>query len=198
MQNILLIGAHFDDIEIGCTGTILKHIAAGDNIMFAITSIDESRTGDVMIRAEEQNESAKKFELPDRFLYFFSESDEISFIVSILDTLCPDIVFAPHESDTHQAHRRSSIIAQAVGRKRHITTMFYDSGSSYDFSPNVFSFINFDKKLEILECYKSQIEHGAINLDILKKKNAYWASLLTDIPDSYAEGFMVRKMIYGV
>jgi hypothetical protein len=90
------------------------------------------------------------------------------------------------------------ITAQAVGRKRHITILFYDSGSTYDFHPNVFSLIDFDKKLEILKCYKSQIDRASINIDIVKKKNAYWASLITEIPTAYAEGFVARKMRYDM
>jgi hypothetical protein len=54
--------------------------------------------------------------------------------------------------------------------------------------------IDFNKKLEILNCYKSQIEHGAINLDIVQKKNAYWASLVSNDNNKFAEGFVVRKM----
>ena len=106
----------------------------------------------------------------------------------------PDIVFAPFENDTHQHHRRTSIISQAIARKRNITLLFYDSGSSYDFYPNIFSVIDINKKGEILDCFKTQIDHGAINLDIVEKKNAYWASLISDDPDCYAEGFVVRKM----
>jgi hypothetical protein len=40
----------------------------------------------------------------------------------------------------------------------------------------------------------SQIKHGAINLDIVEKKNAYWASLISNEINVYAEGFVVRKM----
>lgn len=31
-MNILAIGAHFDDIELGCGGTLAKHVANGDNV----------------------------------------------------------------------------------------------------------------------------------------------------------------------
>jgi len=31
-MNILAIGAHFDDIELGCGGTIARHVAQGDNV----------------------------------------------------------------------------------------------------------------------------------------------------------------------
>ncbi len=31
-MNILAIGAHFDDIELGCGGALAKHVANGDSV----------------------------------------------------------------------------------------------------------------------------------------------------------------------
>ncbi len=37
-MNILGIGAHFDDLELGCGGTLIKHVEQGDNVtMLVIT-----------------------------------------------------------------------------------------------------------------------------------------------------------------
>ena len=197
MKKILAIGAHYDDIEVGCGGTILKHIQNGDEIYFGITSSDETRTGDMKDRYQEQILSAGILGIDFGRIYRFSYfCDEVHDIVGELDNVKPDIVFTQHEFDTHQDHRRASIIGQAVGRKRNITTLFYDSGSSYDFHPTVFSMIDFDEKYRLMRCYKSQIELGAVNLDIIKKKNEYWATLLTDEPNKYAEGFISRKMLW--
>jgi len=196
MKKILAIGSHYDDIEIGCAGTLYKHIQNGDQVYFAITHTDEYRTGSILDRLHEQDKSLETLGISKepRYLFLFSETDTDSEMIAALDQLDPDIIFSPFEHDTHQHHRRSSIIAQAVGRKRHMTVLFYDSGSTFDFHPNVFSMIDFEIKSKVLTCYKSQIEHGAINLDIVHKKNAYWASLVTDTPHSFAEGFVVRKM----
>jgi len=54
MSVILAIGAHFDDVELGVGGTLLKHVEAGDEVFLAITSSDEYRTGDMDLRIEEQ------------------------------------------------------------------------------------------------------------------------------------------------
>lgn len=198
MKRILAISSHYDDAEIGCSGTIFKHSQNGDDIYFAITHTDEYRTGDVKMRYEEQLKSLKILGGSTDNLYIFSETDIDGKIIGILDTIKPDIVFSPFEHDTHQHHRRTSIIAQSVARKRHITTLFYDSGSTYNFHPNVFSIIDFNKKLETLNCFESQIKHGAINLDIVQKKNAYWASTITLKSNTYAEGFVVRNMKWEV
>lgn len=196
MKRILALGAHYDDIEVGCGGTLLKHVEHGDEILFGITSSDEYRTGDMKHRYQEQILSAGILGVEFENIYTFSYHEEVHDIVGRMDNLNPDVIFVQHEFDTHQDHRRASIIGQALGRKRTITTVFYDSGSSYNFQPNVFSMINFDEKYKLMRCFKSQIELGTINLDIIKKKNEYWATLLIDEPNRYAEGFMVRKMLW--
>jgi LmbE family N-acetylglucosaminyl deacetylase len=200
MKRILAIGSHFDDIEIGCAGTIYKHIQKGDEVYFAITHTDEYRTGPVLDRLKEQDEALETLRLSKlpRYLFLFAESDTDAEMIEAMDQIKPDIIFSPFEHDTHQHHRRSSIIAQAVGRKRNMTVLFYDSGSTFNFYPNVFSMIDFEIKSKILNCYKSQIEHGAINLDIVQKKNAYWASLISDSASVFAEGFVARKMLWEV
>lgn len=198
MKKILAIGAHYDDIELGCSGTLYKHIQNGDEVIIAITSSDEHRTGSKIIRRKEQLQSMKSLGINNDVKSFYEgiNDDDINDVIGELDIYKPDIIFVPFEKDTHQAHVRSSIIGKAVGRKRNITTYFYDSGSTYDFYPNIFSFINFEQKYIILQCFQSQIKCSAINIDIVKKKNSYLASLITKEENKYAEGFMVRKMIY--
>jgi len=199
-MKILAIGSHYDDIEIGCAGTLYKHIQKGDEVYFAITHTDEYRTGPVVDRLHEQDKALKIMGIPKepRYLFLFAETDTDAEMIAALDQINPDVIFAPFEHDTHQHHRRTSIIAQAVGRKRHITTLFYDSGSTYDFHPNVFSTIDITKKFETLYCFESQINHGAINLDIVRSKNSFWATLITDKPDTFVEGFVVRKMKWQI
>ena len=193
-MKILVISAHYDDFEIGCGGTISKHIEKDDDVYIAITSSDEYRTGNPADRYKEQLESVSILGIDVKNVFTFSYQSEPHDIVGELDYLKPNIIFTQHEFDTHQDHRRSSIIGQAVGRKRNITTLFYDSGSAYDFYPNIFSLVDWNRKLELINCYKSQIECGAVNIDIVKKKNSYWASLISELSDRYAEAFVVRKM----
>ena len=146
-MKILAVGAHYDDIEIGCGGTLLKHIDNKDDVEFAITSSDEFRTGGPEWRYEEQIKSAELMGIDIKKIYRFSYKEEVHDIIGKLDDLSPDYIFVQYEFDTHQDHRRSSIIGQALGRKREITTLFYDSGSAYDFNPNIYSIINLSKKL---------------------------------------------------
>lgn len=197
-MKILFIGAHYDDIEVGCGGTLFRHVMNGDDIHIAITSSDEFRTGEPNERFKEQLKSLKIMNISKKNIYKFSYNDEVHNIVGELDKLSPNVVFTQFDHDTHQDHKRASSIGKAVGRKRFITTLFYDSGSSYDFYPNIFSIIDFEKKLKLIECYQSQIDSDSISLDIIKKKNAYWASLISINKDLYSEAFVSKKLIYKI
>ena len=38
-MNILAIGAHFDDVELGCGGALARHAAAGDNVYVFVATV---------------------------------------------------------------------------------------------------------------------------------------------------------------
>lgn len=59
-MNVLAIGAHFDDIELGCAGSLLRHIAKGDKVYsyvatvsgFSSRSNEKVRTWFIMIQCK--------------------------------------------------------------------------------------------------------------------------------------------------
>jgi LmbE family N-acetylglucosaminyl deacetylase len=195
MKTILAIGAHYDDVEMGCGGTLCQHVKNGDKVYVAITSSDDPYAGSTKERGKEQKkcDSITGFET-----IMFKISDPISKVIGKLDLIKPNIIFSMYEKDTHQDHRRAFQIGASVGRKKHITTYTYDSGSAYEFYPNIFNLIDFSEKEKLISCFKSQIERGTVKVDIIKNKEMYWASLVCDDVGAYAEGFVVRKLKYHI
>ena len=55
-MNVLAVGAHPDDIEIGCGGTLLAHKAAGDTVTMLVLT-DGRGNGHTLTRRSEQNAS---------------------------------------------------------------------------------------------------------------------------------------------
>jgi hypothetical protein len=55
---ILAIGAHPDDLEYGCAGTLIKHAQRGDDVFMMIIT-DGAAGGDPEVRSAEQLEAAK-------------------------------------------------------------------------------------------------------------------------------------------
>ena len=61
-MNVMAIGAHPDDIEFGCSGTLIRHIKNGDNVVYVCMTNTESKsgtTGDVLRTNDELFDEVK-------------------------------------------------------------------------------------------------------------------------------------------
>ena len=53
-MNVLAIGAHFDDIELGCAGTLAKHVANGDDVYaYVVTQSGFTNHKNIEVRSNE-------------------------------------------------------------------------------------------------------------------------------------------------
>ncbi len=107
---ILCLGAHSDDIEIGCGGTILRLLAErpGSSVEWVVFSATPERelearasAADFLRDAAIRNVTVKKF----RESYFPYIAAEIKEFFETLKATTPDIVFCHHRHDLHQDHR---------------------------------------------------------------------------------------------
>ena len=73
-MNILAIGAHPDDIEIGCAGTLIKYASKGHNI-FLLLITKGDRGGEAGIRYKEQIKAADIIGAKDIFWGDFKDTD---------------------------------------------------------------------------------------------------------------------------
>jgi len=188
---VLAIGAHYDDVELGCAGTLLKHVQAGDEVMIAVTSADEDATGLPCDRYAEQLCVMQKMGIEG--LTRFNGLDPISMCVQKLDSFGANVVYAQYGLDTHQDHVRSSMIGNAVSRMKNIQLLQYNSGSAIDFLPTAFSPVDGEKKRQLLLTYATQLERRSIDLASLEGRQRYWGSLIGVM---CAEAFVVRRMIW--
>ncbi len=51
-MNILAIGAHFDDIELGCGGALAKHVVAGDRVFAYVATRSGFNTPNNVVRRQ--------------------------------------------------------------------------------------------------------------------------------------------------
>ena len=173
-MKILAIGAHLDDIEIACGGTLAKAVKAGHEVKVLIMSKSGytnvngkiQRSDDVAVT--EGLNALHTLGLTDIEILDF-ETKDIPFrsdVVNAIDLRMgkfnPDIIFTHHPFDTHQAHEGVSKATIAAARRKN-TVFFYEpitpSGRSYvAFKPTLYVDIEstLDKKIESLKCHTSE------------------------------------------
>ena len=116
--DILVLAAHPDDAELGCGGTILKHIALGHKVgVVDLTKGELGTRGTPETRAAEAAASSKvlglsareNLGLPDGF--FLNEKEHQLEVVRAIRKYQPDIILANARYDRHPDHGRGSEIA---------------------------------------------------------------------------------------
>jgi bacillithiol biosynthesis deacetylase BshB1 len=113
--DILAIGAHPDDVELSCAGTIVKHKKAGKKIGICdITRGELSTRGNLSTREKETDIASKimgisvrvNLNLPDGF--FKNDQESQLQLVKIIRKYRPEIVLAPALYDRHPDHGRAA------------------------------------------------------------------------------------------
>ena len=111
LRTILCLGAHADDIEIGCGGTLLRLLAEhpGLHVYWVVLSADTTRAEEArrsaryyLQEAAEQRLEIKSF----RDGFFPYDGSEIKdFFHSLGRQFTPDLVLTHRRDDLHQDHR---------------------------------------------------------------------------------------------
>lgn len=203
-MNILAIGSHPDDIEIGCGGALLRHRANGDQVKMLVLT-GGGRGGDinsgnlVFTRMKEAKTAA---DLIDATLILWDYTDTeipetyalVEKIERIVNEFKPDRVYIPYGQDTHQDHRVTSNVAKSACRKVK-QILEYEEPSSYNsFTANYWIDItdHIEKKLEAIKAHVSQGHK-----EILKAKSIEGLNLYRGYQSNveYAEGFSTFKFL---
>ncbi|MDD5730523.1 MAG: PIG-L family deacetylase [Candidatus Omnitrophica bacterium] len=201
-MNILAIGAHPDDIEFGCGGTLIKYALAGNNVnLFVLT--DGSYGGDSGIRKGEQEEASKYLGAKELFWGDYKDTelvcsrDLILKIDSVIHKVNPDVVFLNFWADVHQDHRAAA--QAAVSASRYIKeVLFFEVPTTQHFEPDIFVDIKevLDRKLELLKMHNSQVHRTKIeNLSIVESAQSCANFRGYQGRVKYAEGFKALRML---
>jgi bacillithiol biosynthesis deacetylase BshB1 len=113
--DILAFGAHPDDVELGCAGTILKEISVGKTVgIVDLTRGELGTRGSAIIRDQEANAAAEilgvqvreNLEMRDGF--FVNDEKHQLEIIKMLRKYQPDIVLCNAVDDRHIDHGKGS------------------------------------------------------------------------------------------
>lgn len=202
--SVLCLGAHADDIEIGCGGTLLRLLALNSNVdvhWVVFSSGDE--------REREARESACRFlqsarrrnVLVENFRngYFPFVGAEIKdYFESSLKPIEPDLIFTHYRHDRHQDHRLLSDLTWNTFRDH--TILEYEI-PKYDGdlgSPNLFVALDeatSDEKVRyLLSMFASQRDKRWFTEDTFRSLMRL-RGIEAAAPERYAEAFYLRKAI---
>jgi LmbE family N-acetylglucosaminyl deacetylase len=162
-MNVLAIGAHPDDIEYGCGGTLTLYGQQGHDVFMFVAS-DGSLGGDAAVREREQKESAAVIGTREMFWGGYRDTEVpynrelIVRIESVIKQVRPTMIFVNSPDDTHQDHRH--LAEAAVSATRYVPNfLFFEVPSTQHFAPNCYTNIEkvLDRKLACLEAHRSQV-----------------------------------------
>lgn len=172
-MNILAVGAHFDDVELGCSGTLINHVRRGDKVtMVVITDSAYSNHNGQMIRAKEvaYKEGLKAAKIIGADLIcldyetFMVPFDErlTKQLIAYIEALKIETIYSPWTHDLHRDHQYAGKTALMAGR--HVPRFlmyrpnYYDT--EYAFRSNFYSDISdvFEEKVKVIKAHESELE----------------------------------------
>jgi LmbE family N-acetylglucosaminyl deacetylase len=196
--NVLAIGAHPDDLELGCFGVLELHRRKNDKL-FGLLLTHGEKGGNPDQRQNEAMDSAKSLEMELSFGeyndgYVPHDISTVSMIEKFIVDNSIDIVYAPSVNDRHQDHRNIGLSVLVSGRKAREVYAYETISCTNDFHPTLYVDItsSMDIKRKCLAKHLSQ-DHRTY----IKNYEAFnrYRSLKIDKPNRYHEVFEVIKLV---
>ncbi|MFX1520081.1 MAG: PIG-L deacetylase family protein [Promethearchaeota archaeon] len=175
-KTILAIGAHPDDIEIGCGATLAKHKMRGD-IVHGLILTGGGQHGNPLIRESEVRRAASIVgikslsfaDLEDTYI-FENLRATILAIEALIEQINPDVIYSHSEHDRHQDHI-GAFLATRVACRRTPQVLLYETPSILPtFSPQIFVNVEdtIEKKLDAIRVYASQSSSYYMECDLVE------------------------------
>lgn len=206
MVTVLAVGAHPDDIELGCAGTLALHKMNGDKVYLLVLTKGEA-SGIPEVRETECRKAADMLGVDGLFFGGLEDTkvhdgvETIEVVERIIDKVGPDVIYTHSHKDSHQDHRNTAYATLSAGRRAKKVLMFEGASTLRDFCPQVFTSIakTFELKKKITHVFGSQINNhrggysaAANSIGGLAQFRGYQAGVKT------AEAFEIGKFIHEV
>ncbi|MBM3124493.1 MAG: hypothetical protein FJZ87_05385 [Chloroflexi bacterium] len=200
-RKVLFLGAHPDDIELGC-GALLHQIAGGTDIL-CVTLSDNQKNPDLKDIVTEHLRSMEILGIQkDKIIFgpfttrvFPGARQEIlEYFLKLRADFHPDLIFTHTIHDVHQDH--NTMTQEALRAYRGITVLGYDVvRSSYGFFPHFLVQVteqDVEKKVEALAEYQTYRDRYYFNSELTRSIMVRHGALAEV---SYAEGFDILRIV---
>ena len=182
-KSILAVGAHADDVELGCAGTLLKFIAQGAEVDIVVARDDNApkpsvrRTRETM--QQEYRASEQVLGIPFHIMTNPTTEDgrpllewnstTVQQMDEIVNRKPYDLVITHSKGDHHQDHQNTFHIVNSSLRRYRGEFWCWEEGPYSNknklFTPYIFIDITdtIDTKIKSVECYKSYFDETLIH-----------------------------------
>ena len=203
VSTVLCLGAHADDIEIGCGGTVLKLAAANPrlNVHWVVLSAEGRRADEARTSAERFLDSVGERDVEvqafrERYFPYLPELKE--FFDRLKTRVAPDLILTHHGADAHQDHRVVADMTWSTFRDHLILEYEIPKYDGDLGRPNVF--VGLDQQT-------ARRKAEAILQGFPSQRDRYWFTEETFLallrlrgiearaPGGYAEAFKARKLL---
>ncbi|MCZ2126547.1 MAG: PIG-L family deacetylase [Anaerolineales bacterium] len=200
-KRVLFIGAHPDDIEIGC-GALIHHIVRKTEIL-CVTLSDNQKNPDLKNVKGEHLRSMQVLGVPAEKIVFgpfttrvFPEHRQeiLEYFLTLRKEFKPDWVFTHSKQDVHQDH--NAITDEALRAFRGTSVLGFDVvRSSYGFFPHFLIEVDeedVNKKIEALAQYDTYQDRYYFNAELTRSIMVRHGAL-AERP--FAEGFDILRIV---
>lgn len=198
-MNIVGVGAHPDDIEIGAGGSIALHRAEGHTVHFIVVTSG----GELSAEARRRRECERAAEILDvDDLHFLDypdtevryEGELVKRIDDILESVGADRVYIHSEKDTHQDHRNAALASIAAARNVDEVLSFESPSTRSSFAPQYYSPLPesvLERKIEAIRAHESQSEKKYLEAEAMQGLARFRGRQANT---RYAEAFQVIRI----
>lgn len=199
-RSVLFLGAHPDDIELGC-GALLHHIVNQTEVL-CVTLSDNQENPDLKNVKTEHFHAMEILGVPQDKIIFgpfttrvFPDARQeiLEYFLKLRREFGPDLIFVHSKQDIHQDHL--TMTDEALRAFRGITVLGFDVvRSSYGFFPHFLVEVteeDVNKKIEALACYETYRDRYYFNSELTRSIMVRHGAL-AERP--FAEGFDILRI----
>ena len=200
-KKVLFLGAHPDDIELGC-GALLHHVVKQTEVL-CVTLSDNQKNPDLQSVKNEHLESMAVLGVPKEKLILgpfttrvfpTARQEILEYFLKLRADFQPDLIFVHSNKDVHQDHL--TMTDEALRAFRGITVLGFDVvRSSYGFFPHFLVEVteeDVNKKVEALACYETYRDRYYFNSELTRSIMLRHGAL-AERP--FAEGFDILRIV---
>lgn len=205
-RTVLLLGAHCDDIEIGCGGTVLRMARQWPHARFVWVTLssDDVRAAETRAAAERLlGPGVQRQILVESFKgsYFPTCVAELKDYFESLKVHRPDLILTHYRDDLHQDHRVVSQLTWNTFRDHAVLEYEIPKYDGDMGAPNGFVALSRDdlqtKCRVLLECFASQRDKRWFTASTFEAM-ARLRGIECNAPEGFAEAFYLHKLRLGV